>query len=68
MGERLAIDPADNRTLYLGTRKNGLWRSTDQGATFAAQYNHDAGKRDARADGYVGQAGAFTVRGGFTSQ
>jgi hypothetical protein len=34
MGERLAIDPADNRTLYLGTRKNGLWRSTDQGATW----------------------------------
>ncbi|ONI86360.1 carbohydrate-binding protein [Saccharothrix sp. ALI-22-I] len=35
MGERLAIDPADNRTLYLGTRKNGLWRSTDHGATWS---------------------------------
>ncbi|ADJ50193.1 carbohydrate-binding protein [Amycolatopsis mediterranei S699] len=34
MGERLAIDPADHGTLYLGTRKNGLWRSTDYGATW----------------------------------
>ncbi|MFF6773315.1 RICIN domain-containing protein [Streptomyces sp. NPDC012637] len=33
-GERLAIDPSDNRTLLLGTRKNGLWRSTDSGATW----------------------------------
>ncbi|CAM5625801.1 RICIN domain-containing protein [Streptomyces tanashiensis] len=33
-GERLVIDPADNRTLLLGTRKNGLWRSTDSGATW----------------------------------
>ncbi|MEU4765881.1 RICIN domain-containing protein [Actinosynnema sp. NPDC023794] len=35
MGERLAIDPADHRTLYLGTRKNGLWRSTDHGVTWS---------------------------------
>jgi hypothetical protein len=35
MGERLAIDPADPRTLYLGTRKNGLWRSTDHGVTWS---------------------------------
>ncbi|GGU47654.1 RICIN domain-containing protein [Lentzea flava] len=34
MGERLAIDPADHSTLYLGTRKNGLWRSTDFGVTW----------------------------------
>lgn len=34
MGERLAIDPADHDTLYLGTRKNGLWRSTDYGVTW----------------------------------
>ncbi|MFD3517351.1 RICIN domain-containing protein [Streptomyces sp. NPDC058657] len=33
-GERLAVDPADHRTLLLGTRKNGLWRSTDHGATW----------------------------------
>ncbi|WP_030692081.1 RICIN domain-containing protein [Streptomyces globisporus] len=34
-GERLAIDPSDNRTLLLGTRKNGLWRSTDRGVTWS---------------------------------
>ncbi|MFJ3925016.1 RICIN domain-containing protein [Streptomyces sp. NPDC090022] len=33
-GERLVIDPSDHRTLLLGTRKNGLWRSTDHGATW----------------------------------
>ncbi|MFD8982936.1 RICIN domain-containing protein [Streptomyces sp. NPDC059564] len=34
-GERLVINPADNGTLLLGTRKNGLWRSTDHGATWS---------------------------------
>ncbi|TDW76698.1 RICIN domain-containing protein [Kribbella pratensis] len=34
-GERLVIDPADHGTLLLGTRKNGLWRSTDYGATWS---------------------------------
>ncbi|WP_309032617.1 RICIN domain-containing protein, partial [Streptomyces alfalfae] len=33
-GERLAVDPSDGRTLLLGTRKNGLWRSTDSGVTW----------------------------------
>ncbi|WP_031484136.1 RICIN domain-containing protein [Streptomyces bicolor] len=33
-GERLVIDPADNRNLLLGSRKNGLWRSTDYGVTW----------------------------------
>ncbi|MFF6948622.1 RICIN domain-containing protein [Streptomyces iakyrus] len=33
-GERLVVDPADNGTLLLGSRKNGLWRSTDFGATW----------------------------------
>ncbi|MEV5340768.1 RICIN domain-containing protein [Streptomyces sp. NPDC052676] len=33
-GERLVIDPADNSTLLLGTRRNGLWRSTDHGKTW----------------------------------
>ncbi|MEU6249934.1 cellulose binding domain-containing protein [Glycomyces sp. NPDC047010] len=36
MGERLAIDPSDNSTLYLGTPSgNGLWKSTDYGHTWA---------------------------------
>ncbi|MGW7417622.1 RICIN domain-containing protein [Streptomyces sp. NPDC054863] len=34
-GERLVIDPADPGTLLLGTRKNGLWRSTDHGVTWS---------------------------------
>ncbi|MDX3534825.1 RICIN domain-containing protein [Streptomyces sp. MB09-01] len=34
-GERLVIDPANNGTLLLGTRKNGLWRSSDHGATWS---------------------------------
>ncbi|MGW8357081.1 cellulose binding domain-containing protein [Streptomyces wedmorensis] len=36
MGERLAIDPHRNSVLYLGAPSgNGLWRSTDSGATWA---------------------------------
>ncbi|MFD7256621.1 RICIN domain-containing protein [Streptomyces sp. NPDC059874] len=34
-GERLVIDPANHGTLLLGTRKNGLWRSTDHGTTWS---------------------------------
>ncbi|MFJ4879059.1 RICIN domain-containing protein [Streptomyces sp. NPDC088745] len=35
MGERLVVDPSDHSKLYLGTRKNGLWRSTDFGVTWS---------------------------------
>ncbi|GAA4624090.1 cellulose-binding domain-containing protein [Cellulomonas oligotrophica] len=36
MGERLQVDPNDNRVLYLGAEDgNGLWRSTDRGVTWA---------------------------------
>jgi xyloglucan-specific exo-beta-1,4-glucanase len=36
MGERLAIDPNNNRILYLGTRSgHGLWRSIDSGETWS---------------------------------
>jgi len=34
MGERLAVDPNDDKILYLGTRHDGLWRSTDYGSTW----------------------------------
>ncbi|MGM0884722.1 MAG: DUF4959 domain-containing protein [Bacillota bacterium] len=35
MGERLVIDPNNNSILYLGARSgNGLWKSTDYGATW----------------------------------
>jgi len=36
MGERLAIDPNDNRVLYFGAPSgHGLWRSTDYGVTWS---------------------------------
>ena len=35
MGERLAVDPNDDRILYLASPANGLWRSTDGGVTWA---------------------------------
>lgn len=33
-GERLAVDPNDGRILYFGSRKNGLWKSTDYAASW----------------------------------
>lgn len=40
MGERLAIDPNKNSILYFGARSgNGLWRSTDYGATWSKVTN-----------------------------
>ncbi|EMF56266.1 MULTISPECIES: RICIN domain-containing protein [Streptomyces] len=33
-GERLVVDPSDHGTLLLGTRRNGLWRSSDYGANW----------------------------------
>ncbi|HEY6475486.1 MAG TPA: carbohydrate-binding protein, partial [Polyangia bacterium] len=34
MGERLAIDPNLTSILYFGSRKAGLWKSSDSGATW----------------------------------
>ncbi|MFF1911577.1 1,4-beta-glucanase [Streptomyces sp. NPDC058239] len=34
-GERLLVDPRDSETLWLGTRHDGLLRSTDRGVTWA---------------------------------
>jgi photosystem II stability/assembly factor-like uncharacterized protein len=31
MGERLAVDPNQPSIIYFGSRKNGLWKSTDAG-------------------------------------
>jgi photosystem II stability/assembly factor-like uncharacterized protein len=33
-GERLAVDPHDGTRIFLGTSADGLWRSTDRGATW----------------------------------
>ncbi|MGW2571195.1 1,4-beta-glucanase [Streptomyces sp. NPDC001537] len=35
-GERLLVDPRDSGTLWLGTRHDGLLKSTDRGATWTA--------------------------------
>jgi len=35
-GERLQVDPNQGEILFLGTTKDGVWRSTDRGATFTA--------------------------------
>jgi xyloglucan-specific exo-beta-1,4-glucanase len=35
-GERLAVDPSNGSVLFVGTRRDGLFRSTDYGATWAA--------------------------------
>lgn len=31
-GERMMVDPKNSNVIYFGTRLNGLWRSTNQGA------------------------------------
>jgi xyloglucan-specific exo-beta-1,4-glucanase len=33
-GEKLQVDPGDSKVLYAGSRNNGLFRSTDAGASF----------------------------------
>ncbi|NUS29909.1 MAG: 1,4-beta-glucanase [Streptomyces sp.] len=45
-GERLLVDPRDSDTLWLGTRHDGLLKSTDRGATWA------------KADGFPGTPSA----------
>lgn len=35
LGERLAVDPNEPRTLFFGSRHDGLWHSADSGATWA---------------------------------
>ncbi|MDH6303420.1 photosystem II stability/assembly factor-like uncharacterized protein [Parabacteroides sp. PF5-5] len=33
-GERMMVDPANSRIIYLGTRHDGLWKSTDKGQSW----------------------------------
>ena len=33
-GERLAVDPNDGKILFFGSRHDGLWKSSDRGATW----------------------------------
>jgi photosystem II stability/assembly factor-like uncharacterized protein len=34
-GERLAVDPRQPKILYFGSRRNGLWKSTDEAETWS---------------------------------
>lgn len=54
IGERLAIDPNDNRILYFGTRHNGLWRSSDYGATWTQVKSFPTpGRTDGAGIGFI---------------
>lgn len=48
-GERLAVDPNQGSILLLGSRANGLWRSTDHGASWAEVGSFPAIARSAQA-------------------
>ena len=34
VGERLKVDPKNNKNIYFGSRNEGLWKSTDYGVTW----------------------------------
>ncbi|AYB33592.1 InlB B-repeat-containing protein [Chryseolinea soli] len=38
-GERLAVDPNNSNILFCGTRRNGLWKSTNAGATWTLAWD-----------------------------
>jgi len=38
-GERLIVDPHNSNILFCGTRRNGLWKSTDGGSTWNLAWN-----------------------------
>jgi len=57
MGERLAVDPHRNSVLYLGAPDgNGLWRSTDAGATWSkvTSFTNPGSYSDKPGDSYQG--------------
>ena len=50
LGERLAVDPNDNRILYFGSRHDGLQRSTDKGASWRKVGAFPVAGKGARVD------------------
>jgi len=51
-GERLAVDPNDGDILFFGSRRDGLWKSTDRGATWQKVEGFpDASSREMAAGG-----------------
>lgn len=64
----VTVQEVDGAVVYRWELKPGRTVPAEQ-QTFAAQYNHGNGARDARADSYTVQAtadGSHSVRGGFT--
>ncbi|XVV00705.1 hypothetical protein ACQPW3_25150 [Actinosynnema sp. CA-248983] len=62
----LTVQEADGALAYRWVLKPG--RTVPAGEhSFAAQYNHQSGPRDAHTDRYEAQAGTHAVRGAFTA-
>lgn len=65
-GERLQVDPNSTNILYLGTSKDGLWKSTDYGAAweklkrFPVQASTGGGISFVLPDGRSGKSGKAT--------
>ncbi|KAK7708134.1 Xyloglucanase [Diaporthe eres] len=63
-GERLAVDPKNSQILYFGARSgNGLWKSTDGGATFSKVSSFEAVgtfRPGAETDAYNGDLQGLT--------
>lgn len=64
MGERFAVDPKNSEILYFGARSgNGLWKSTDGGATFSKVSSFEAVgtfRPGAETDAYNGDLQGLT--------
>lgn len=61
LGERLAVDPNDNRILYFGSRHDGLMRSTDSGETWQKVASFPLAGRGRPASGPTNGGLSFVV-------
>ncbi len=61
LGERLAVDPNDNRILYFGSRHDGLQRSTDKGRSWSRVDSFPVAGQGARPDQPTHPGLAFVV-------